>query len=257
MEQDTENKGIRINKFLSEAGVCSRREADRQVEAGNVTIDGKRAGIGDRIYPGQEVLVCGKPVQQEEEQILLVVNKPRGIVCTAQKKEKYNIVDFVGYPKRIYPVGRLDKDSEGLILMTNQGDLVNKIMRAGNLHEKEYIVDVDRKITREFLRGMSGGVYLEELQVTTRRCEVRKLGEKTFSIILTQGYNRQIRRMCEAFSYQVLRLKRVRIMNICLGNLKPGSYRKVTEEEWRELKKRIRHSSKTTVIPKNKKEQKT
>ncbi len=250
MEQDMENKGIRINKFLSEAGVCSRREADRQVEAGNVTIDGKTAGIGDRIYPGMRVAFCGKTVQQEEERILLAVHKPRGIVCTAQKKEKDNIVDFVGYPKRIYPVGRLDKDSEGLILMTNQGDLVNKIMRAGNLHEKEYIVDVDRKITGEFLQGMASGVYLKELQVTTRRCKVRKMGEKTFSIILTQGYNRQIRRMCEAFSYQVLRLKRVRIMNIRLGDLKPGAYRKVTEEEWKELKKLTRNSSETTVIPK-------
>ena len=196
-------EGIRINKFLSEAGVCSRREADRQVENGNVTIDGKIAVMGDRIFDGQKVCFMGKEVTLEEEKILLA-----GIVCTAEKREKNNIVDFIHYPKRIYPVGRLDKDSTGLILMTNQGELVNKIMRAGNMHEKEYIVTVNKPVTDAFLRGMSGGVPLVELGVTTRKCKVERLGKRKFKIILTQGYNRQIRRMCEYFGYRVEELQR-------------------------------------------------
>ena len=249
VKETKQPQGVRINKYLSEAGVCSRREADRQIEAGNVTIDGKTALMGDRILPGQQVVFCGRPVEQETEKILLAVHKPRGIVCTAQKKEKDNIVDFVGYPKRIYPVGRLDKDSEGLLLMTNQGDLVNKIMRAGNRHEKEYIVTVDRDITAEFLKGMAAGVYLKELDVTTRKCPVTKLGNRQFRIILTQGYNRQIRRMCEAFSYRVTRLVRVRIMNIRLGDLKPGAWRPLTGEETGRLMELLKDSSSETVIP--------
>lgn len=249
MKYEMSQEGVRINKFLSEAGLCSRREADRHIEAGNVTIDGKKAVMGDRIFPGQKVAFCGKPVEQEKERILLAVNKPRGIVCTAQKKEKDNIVDFMGYPKRIYPVGRLDKDSEGLLLMTNQGDLVNKIMRAGNRHEKEYIVTVDQDITEEFLKGMSSGVYLEGLDVTTRKCPVTKIGKRQFRIILTQGYNRQIRRMCEAFSYRVRKLVRVRIMNIKLGDLKPGTWRELTGEEIQKLNVLLKDSSSETVIP--------
>lgn len=243
--QDT---GIRINKYLSEAGVCSRREADRQIEAGNVTIDGKTAVMGDRIFAGQQVFYMGKPVAKEEEMILLAVNKPAGIVCTAQKREKNNIVDFVHYPKRIYPVGRLDKDSEGLILMTNNGEIVNKMMRAGNMHEKEYIVRVNREVTERFLHGMANGVPLKELNVTTRKCRVEKLGKHKFRIILTQGLNRQIRRMCEYFGYRVTELKRVRIMNIRLGELECGKYRRVTEEEIRELYELIRDSSNETVV---------
>ena len=205
--------------------------------------------MGDRIYPGQQVVFMGSPVKKEEEMILLAVNKPAGIVCTAEKREKNNIVDFVHYPKRIYPVGRLDKDSEGLILMTNNGEIVNKMMRAGNMHEKEYIVRVNREVTEHFLHGMANGVPLKELNVTTRKCMVEKLGKHKFRIILTQGLNRQIRRMCEYFGYRVTELKRVRIMNIRLGNLERGKYRRVTEEEIKELYELIRDSSNETVIP--------
>ncbi len=243
-------EGIRINKFLSEAGVCSRREADRQVENGNVTIDGKIAVMGDRIFDGQKVCFMGKEVTLEEEKILLAVHKPTGIVCTAEKREKNNIVDFIHYPKRIYPVGRLDKDSTGLILMTNQGELVNKIMRAGNMHEKEYIVTVNKPVTDAFLRGMSGGVPLVELGVTTRKCKVERLGKRKFKIILTQGYNRQIRRMCEYFGYRVEELQRVRIMNIRLGDLAPGTYRKLTTKEYTELMHMLAHSKSVPVMPK-------
>ena len=238
-----ETQGIRINKYLSEAGVCSRREADRQISLGNVTIAGRTAGTGDRVLPGQLVCFCGRAVEKEEAEILLLVNKPVGIVCTAQKREKNNIVDFLNYPKRIYPVGRLDKDSGGLLLMTNQGDLVNKIMRARNRHEKEYIVTVNKPLTADFIRSMAGGVPLKELQVMTRKCEVEKLGEKTFRIVLTQGLNRQIRRMCEYFGYRVMNLTRVRIMNLRLGDLKPGTYREVTPREMEELKQQLQHSS--------------
>lgn len=243
-------EGIRINKFLSEAGVCSRREADRQVENGNVTIDGKIAVMGDRIFDGQKVCFMGKEVTLEEEKILLAVHKPAGIVCTAEKREKNNIVDFIHYPKRIYPIGRLDKDSTGLILMTNQGELVNKIMRAGNMHEKEYIVTVNKPVTDAFLRGMSGGVPLVELGVTTRKCKVERLGKRKFKIILTQGYNRQIRRMCEYFGYRVEELQRVRIMNIHLGDLAPGTYRKLTTKEYTELMHMLAHSKSVPVMPK-------
>lgn len=242
-------EGIRINKYLSEAGVCSRREADRQIENGNVTIDGKTAETGSRVLPGQKVCFMGKPVEKEEEKILIAVNKPIGIVCTAEKREKDNIVDFINYPKRIYPVGRLDKDSSGLILMTNQGEIVNKMMRSGNMHEKEYIVTVNKTVSDFFLRGMAGGVPLTELGITTRKCQVEKLGKRKFKIILTQGYNRQIRRMCEYFGYRVEALKRVRIMNIQLGDLEQGKYRHVTGEEYRELLRLIAHSQNTPVIP--------
>lgn len=240
--------GIRINKYLSEAGVCSRREADRQLEAGNVMIDGHRAQQGDRVQPGQRVVFCGREVEKEEEMILLAVNKPVGIVCTAEKREKHNIVDFINYPKRIYPVGRLDKDSEGLILMTNNGDIVNKMMRAGNMHEKEYIVRVNHEVTDSFLHGMANGVPLKELQTTTRKCRVEKLGKHKFKIVLTQGLNRQIRRMCEYFGYRVLELKRVRIMNIQLGSMETGKYRRVTPEEWQTLNELIKDSSNETVV---------
>ncbi len=244
-----EDTGVRINKYLSEAGVCSRREADRQIEAGNVTIDGITAETGARVKAGQTVCVCGKPVAKEEEMILLAFHKPVGIVCTAEKREKNNVVDYINYPKRIYPVGRLDKDSEGLLLLTNNGDIVNKIMRAGNLHEKEYLVTVNRPVTEAFLRGLSGGVPLVELGTTTRKCFVEQTGKRQFRIILTQGLNRQIRRMCEYFGYRVEKLVRTRIMNIELGDLKSGTYRMVTKEEYRELAKLLINSSNETVIP--------
>lgn len=240
---------VRINKYLSEAGVCSRREADRQVEAGNVTIDGVTAQTGAKVLPGQLVCYCGAPVQKEQERILLVFNKPAGIVCTAEKREKNNVIDYLHYPKRIYPIGRLDKDSEGLLLLTNDGEIVNKIMRAGNMHEKEYIVTVNKPVTEPFMRGLAGGVPLAELNTTTRKCHVKQTGKWEFKIILTQGLNRQIRRMCEYFGYRVEKLIRTRIMNIELGSLKSGSYRNVTEEEYRTLMRLIQDSSNNTVIP--------
>lgn len=238
-----EENSVRINKFLSEAGVCSRREADRQVEAGNVTIDGRVAVTGDRVLPGQRVEYNGKVVSKEEEMILIALNKPTGIVCTAEKREKDNVIDFINYPKRVYPVGRLDKDSEGLLLLTNNGDIVNKMMRSGNKHEKEYHVTVNKPISDSFVRGLAGGVPLVELGVTTRKCKVEQTGKRSFKIILTQGYNRQIRRMCEYFGYRVVKLERVRIMNITLGDLKRGAYRDVTPEEYRELLSLLKNSS--------------
>lgn len=242
MEERKQPDGVRINKFLSESGICSRRAADREIEAGNVTINGRQAQTGDRVRPGDKVSVGGKEVRHEEKPVLIAFHKPVGVVCTAQKREKNNIIDYIHYPQRIYPVGRLDKDSEGLILLTNQGDLVNKIMRAGNYHEKEYLVTVDKKITAGFLQKMSAGVYLEELEVTTRACQVKKLDDFRFRIILTQGYNRQIRRMCDALGYRVCRLIRVRIMNIRLGDLKKGTYRDVTKEEYRQLQAQLKNS---------------
>lgn len=242
------DNGVRINKYLSEAGICSRREADRQIEAGNVAIDGSTAGIGARVFPGQRVFFRGKQVNLETERILLAFHKPVGIVCTAEKREKNNVIDYIGYSKRIYPVGRLDKDSEGLLLLTNDGDIVNKIMRSGNLHEKEYLVTVNKPVTDSLIRGLSGGVPLMELGTTTRECIVRQTGKRQFRMILTQGLNRQIRRMCEYFGYRVEKLMRTRIMNIELGNLKSGTYRDITQEEYTALLRLTRDSSNDTVI---------
>ena len=242
-----ENSGVRINKFLSEAGVCSRREADRKIENGEITINDRVATMGDRVKENDVVYVNGRPVKKEEEMILLVLNKPAGIVCTAEKREKNNVIDFMKYPKRIYPIGRLDKDSEGLLLMTNNGELVNKIMRAGNHHEKEYIVTVNKPVTDSFVRGLAGGVPLVELNTTTRKCKVDKIGNRKIRIILTQGLNRQIRRMCEYFGYRVEKLERVRIMNISLGDLKPGQYREVAPEEYEKLMRLTKASSSAPI----------
>lgn len=230
-----DNTGIRLNKYLSDAGVCSRRQADRWVEEGKITINGNMAVMGQRVLPGDKVAVNGKPIKKEEDKVLLAYNKPRGIVCTTSKVEKNNIVDYINYDKRIYPVGRLDKDSSGLILLTNQGELVDKILRGSNYHEKEYIVTLNKKITPEFLRAMGSGVPI--LDTVTRPCELEQMGPRTFRIILTQGLNRQIRRMCEYFDYKVVELKRVRIMNIRLGKLKEGTYRKIAGKELEELKR--------------------
>ena len=230
----------RINKYLSEAGYCSRREADRLVEAGRVTIDGVAAVCGSKGADGQKVCVDGKEVSGRSRHILLAFNKPAGIVCTTTDKQgSNNIVDFIGYPERIYPVGRLDKDSEGLILMTNDGAMMDRILRSANGHEKEYIVRVNKPVTDEFVKGMSDGVYLKELDRTTRVCVVEKVTKFCFRIVLTQGLNRQIRRMCENFGYKVMKLKRIRIMNIMLGDLKQGCYRDVTDEEYAELVRQL------------------
>ena len=224
---------VRLNKYLSEAGVCSRREADRLIESGKVTVDGQRAQTGMKICPGQEVRVGRKVVSRQDEMVVLAVNKPRGIVCTEEKRERNSIVRFLDYPIRVTYIGRLDKDSRGLLLMTNNGDIINRMMRAANHHEKEYKVTVDHEITGEFLEKMAGGVAI--LDTVTRPCKVEKLGKYTFSIILTQGLNRQIRRMCEALGYEVKDLVRVRVMNIRLGSLREGEYREVTDEELDEL----------------------
>ena len=236
-------ESIRLNKYLSDAGVCSRRAADRAIEEGKVFVNGKVAEVGMRVSPSDEVVFEGKSVSNaSKEAVLIAYNKPAGIVCTAEKREKNNIIDHINYPQRIYPIGRLDKDSTGLILLTNQGDLVNKIMRAVNAHEKEYIVTVDKEITADFIKKMSAGVYLDELEVTTRKCLVEKLGKNKFRIILTQGLNRQIRRMCIALGYRVRTLHRVRIMNINLADLKEDTYRDVTEAELKELNKMLEGS---------------
>lgn len=230
---------IRLNKYLSEAGVCSRREADRLIESGIVTVDGKTAAPGMKVEDGQEVRVGKKVVKSKTEKTVLAVYKPAGIVCTEDKREKKNIIRFLNYPVRITYAGRLDKDSEGLLIMTNDGDLINGMMRARYAHEKEYKVRVNKKVTPEFIEKMSRGVHIRDkeknLDAVTRPCTVKKTGKYTFSIILTQGLNRQIRRMCEALGYKVDVLKRIRIMNVELGDLKPGQVRELTEQELKEL----------------------
>ena len=232
---------VRLNKYLSEAGVCSRREADRLIETGRVTVDGQRAQTGMRIVPGQIVKVGNKVVSKQDEMIVLAVNKPRGIVCTEERRERDSIVRFLNYPVRVTYIGRLDKDSHGLLLMTNNGDIINKMMRAANKHEKEYKVTVDKEITEDFLKKMAAGVPI--LDTVTRPCTVKKIGKYTFSIILTQGLNRQIRRMCEALGYEVKDLLRVRVMNITLDGLKDGQYRKLTDQELNELYDQLKDSS--------------
>ena len=238
MKEDMQEK-IRLNKYLSEAGICSRRQADRLVEEGRVLVDGQPALMGQKVSADQEILVDGRRAGGKKKPVVLAVNKPRGIVCTTDdKREKDNIVRFLNYPERIYPVGRLDKNSEGLLLMTNDGQLMNEILKAANYHEKEYVVTVDRPVTMDFLRKMSEGV--EILDTVTRPCKVKKTGARTFHIILTQGLNRQIRRMCEALGYRVRDLTRIRVMNIRLGSLAPGSCREITGEELMELRRRTR-----------------
>lgn len=235
--QGDEKDEIRINKFLSEAGVCSRREADRYVMEGKVKIDGVTAQMGSKVTKVNQVTFKGKPVKKEDKLVLIALNKPEGIVCTTASNEPDNIVDFINYGMRIYPIGRLDKDSEGLILLTNDGNIVNKILRAENNHEKEYIVRVNKEITMDFIKKMSSGVPI--LDTVTNPCVVNQIDKKTFCIILTQGLNRQIRRMCEALGYRVVSLKRVRIMNIQLGRLKTGSWRNITDREIEDLNKLI------------------
>ena len=236
---------IRINKYLSEAGYCSRRRADRLIEEGKVTINGKVPEIGTKVEDADQVEVEGKRIEKSTKQkkVYLAFNKPVGIVCTTDRGvEPDNIIDFIKYPKRIFPIGRLDKPSEGLIFLTDDGDIVNKILRARNNHEKEYIVSLNRPINRNFIQSMSNGV--EILETITKNCFVEQLGPKKFRIILTQGLNRQIRRMCEALGYRVKTLKRVRIMNIKL-DLPIGKYREFTQEELQDLNKLLENSSKT------------
>ncbi len=247
-----EIESVRLNKYLSGQGVCSRREADRLIAAGEVTVDGRTAQVGERVT-GQERICCaGKLVgaagTERAKPVLLIVNKPKGVVCTTSDKDRApNVVELVHYPTRVYPVGRLDKDSEGLILLTNQGELANEIMHAGNLHEKEYIVTLSQPYTATFLKKMGAGVEIPELGETTRPCRVEPVDEKTFRIVLTQGLNRQIRRMCETLGCRVTALKRVRIMNLHLGRLNSGDYRKATPGEMEELRRELELSRNAKV----------
>ena len=232
---------MRINRYLSDSGYCSRREADRLIAQGRVKINGQIAQLGQTVKAGDRVQADGQELSAGGRKVYLLLNKPRGIVCTMERRERDSVVRFMKYPLRVYPVGRLDKDSEGLLLLTNQGDLVNRIMRAGNRHEKEYVVTVDKEIDADFLEKMSIGVPI--LDTITRPCTAEYVGKYTFRIILTQGLNRQIRRMCEYFGYEVKKLKRVRIMNLTLGKLPVGKYREVTGEELNGLMKLLENSS--------------
>lgn len=237
------DESMRLNKYISESGICSRREADRFIEQGHVFINGKRAGIGDQVFVGDLVKVNGQIIEPREADslVFIVLNKPVGIVSTTEAGEKDNIVDFVNHSSRIFPIGRLDKDSQGLIFLTNHGDLVNKILRAGNDHEKEYLVTVDKPVTDEFIRGMGAGVPI--LGAVTKKCKVKKEAPFVFRITLVQGLNRQIRRMCEHFGFEVTKLERIRIMNVSLKGLPVGEWRDLTDDELIELFRLIEDSS--------------
>ena len=244
LQKDAGSEGIRLNKYISESGYCSRREADRLIEQGAVWVDGQAAQMGVRVFPGQQVTVNGRILTKEEEKILLAFHKPRGVVCTTDTRwGDVTVEEMLHYPRRVFSIGRLDKDSEGLLLMTNQGDMLNKILKAGNAHEKEYLVTVDREVTKDMLDTLSKGIYLEELGVRTKPCRVERTAGNQFRMILTQGLNRQIRRMCRAVGCRVVRLVRLRVMNIELGTLKPGEYRSVTEEEFARLNQLLQGSS--------------
>lgn len=234
-EQKSNTEEIRLNKILSDAGFCSRRQADRLIEEGYVKVNNETALMGQKVTLLDKVTVDGKEVSREEEQIVIAFNKPVGVECTTDKNNPDNIVDYINYKKRIYPIGRLDKNSQGLILLTNDGALVNNILKASNYHEKEYVVTVDKPITEEFIKQMSKGVKI--LDQVTRPCVVKKVNKHTFNIILTQGLNRQIRRMCETLGFKVQKLKRVRIMGVHLDNLPIGNYRNLTNSELDSLKK--------------------
>ncbi|WP_443945532.1 23S rRNA pseudouridine(2604) synthase RluF [Pedobacter sp. AW1-32] len=245
------SSATRLNKFISESGLCSRREADRFIERGNVFINGKRAKVGDQVFAGDKVMVNGHHIEPKEDSnfILLAFNKPTGITSTTESNVRDNIVDYVNYSERIFPIGRLDKDSQGLIFLTNNGDIVNKILRAGNKHEKEYLVTVNKPITDDFIFEMSNGVPI--LGVNTRKCKVRQVSTFVFNITLLQGLNRQIRRMCEHFDYEVTRLERTRIMNISLKGIPTGEFRELTDEEMKSILKSIENSS-SEAKPKSK-----
>ena len=236
---------LRLNKAISDTGFCSRREADRVIEKGRVTINGREGVLGDRVTNNDDIRVDGRRIKfkNPEEAIYIAFNKPRGITCTTERQIEGNIIDYIRHPKRIFPIGRLDKPSEGLIFLTSDGDIVNKILRAGNNHEKEYIVTVNKPITSEFLKKMSNGVPV--LDTITAKCFITKESEYIFKIILTQGLNRQIRRMCEYLNYEVTKLKRTRIMNISLSNIPLGKWRNITREELAEIMKMVAQSSKT------------
>lgn len=233
----------RLNKAISETGFCSRREADAFISGGKVKVNGETAELGVKVTAKDEISINDEIITKKIENIYLAFNKPVGITCTTETHIKGNIIDFINYPQRIFPVGRLDKPSEGLIFLTNDGDIVNKILRAGNNHEKEYVVTVNKKITTQFIKKMSAGVPI--LDTITKKCKVRKIDDFTFNIVLTQGLNRQIRRMCNHLNYEVKKLKRVRIMNIELGNLQTGKYRHFTKNEFDVIQGLLKDSDKT------------
>jgi 23S rRNA pseudouridine2604 synthase len=242
MAQDADNQ-ISLNKLISNTGFCSRREADKLIELGQVTVDGEVVRSKGKVSVDAVVTVDGKPLKSRDKTVYMLFNKPVGVICTTDREIKGNIVDYINYPSRIFPVGRLDKPSEGLIMLTNDGDIVNKILRAGNAHEKEYQVTVDRKITPEFIEKMSNGIPI--LETVTRKCLVRKESAYVFRLILTEGLNRQIRRMCEYLEYGVTKLKRTRIMNLSLGDLAPGEWRYLSKKEEQSIKSLISDSVKT------------
>ena len=244
-------ESISVNKYISSTGFCSRRAADRLLEEGRVKINGQLAKKGNRVNPGDKVLVDNKPLKIKDDLVYILLNKPVGITCTTDLKDKDNIIDFLNYPKRIFPIGRLDKPSQGLILMTNDGDIVNKILRAGNAHEKEYIVTVTKPITNDFIKKMSAGVPI--LDTITQPCKVKRINKNNFSIILTEGMNRQIRRMCEYLGYKVSRLKRTRIMHLSIDNLPNGKWRYLSQSELSKLKSSVKYSSKTEEASRSKK----
>ena len=236
-----EGASISLNKFISSTGVCSRREADRWIEAGRVCINGVIAQKGNRVFDQDEVTIDGEPLQQKPKPVYLLFNKPPGITCTTDLRDPDNIIDFINYPARIFPIGRLDKASTGLIILTNDGDIVNEVLREKYNHEKEYVVKVDKPITPGFLKKMSGGVPI--LGTVTKPCKVVKIGKFLFKIILTQGLNRQIRRMCEALGYRVVTLKRIRFMNLVVDDLKVGMWRLLTSTELEKLKASLLHNN--------------
>ena len=240
---DTNSTSINLNKFISSTGICSRREAEKLIVEGRVTINGKPTKLGNRVFPKDVVKVDGRLLKHKPKTLYIALNKPVGIVSTTDSRERNNIVNCVNHPQRLFPIGRLDKPSEGLIFLTNDGDIVNKILRAGNNHEKEYIVTVNKTITDNFIKKMGNGIPI--LGTVTKKCKVEKVSEKVFKIILVQGLNRQIRRMCEFLDYEVTKLKRVRIMNVDLGNLKAGDWRELTIDEMKIINKMIATSSKT------------
>jgi 23S rRNA pseudouridine2604 synthase len=233
----------RLNKYISETGTCSRREADKLIEQGRVTVNGKVPELGTKVSDEDEICIDLKPLKSKEKLIYIAFNKPAGITCTTDLKDKDNIIDFIRYPKRIFPIGRLDKPSEGLIFLTNDGDIVNKILRAGNNHEKEYVVMVDKTITADFIEKMGNGVDIGD--AVTKKCFIKQLDTNKFRIILTQGLNRQIRRMCDAFDYKVYKLQRIRIMNIKVDGINSGGWRYLTIEEMSSINKLVASSSKT------------
>jgi 23S rRNA pseudouridine2604 synthase len=241
--ENNNDNSVSLNKYISSTGICSRREADKLIQDGRVTLNGQPTKLGNRVAAGDVVKIDGKPIKSQPQALYIAYHKPVGIVCTTDPKEPHNIIQAIQHRERLFPVGRLDKPSEGLIFLTNDGDIVNKILRAGNNHEKEYLVTVQQPITTDFIRKMSQGIPL--LGTVTKKCEVTQVSAYAFKIVLTQGLNRQIRRMCEFLDYEVAQLKRTRIMNVQLGNLKAGQWRELTASEMAYINRLVATSSKT------------